>query len=252
MEPKLIPIDSQASFAFACGPGVACFNACCHDLNHFLYPYDLLRLCRHLALPSDVFLQRYVLIHQGPQSGLPVATLRLDPAREMACPFVAEAGCRVYADRPAACRLYPLARAVTRCAQTGRIEEHFALLREPHCRGHGSAGSQTVAAWVAGQGLAPYHRMNDPFMAVIAAKRRAHPGSLSLTDDRLVQQALYDPDRFRRRVLSRPDGDPLIASPAQYERVAEDDEALLQFGYRWVVALLGMPQPGRGSDESDR
>ena len=46
-------------FRFACSPGVACFNACCRDLNQSLYPYDILRLKKRLKLPSGEFLERY-------------------------------------------------------------------------------------------------------------------------------------------------------------------------------------------------
>ena len=247
MEPQLTPVEMDHRLDFTCHPGVPCFNACCHDLNHFLYPYDVLRLCRHLECPSGDFLERYARIHQGPETGLPVATLRLDPVRRMACPFVGDAGCGVYPDRPAACRLYPLARAVRRCAETGRRTAHFALLREPHCLGHGSGRRRRVADWIQEQGLAAYHRMNDPFVEVIAIKRQSSPGPLSLADNRLVGQALYDPDGFRTRVLARPGGDPLIASAAECESLALDDEALLAFAYRWVAALLrGTARPAPG------
>lgn len=251
MEPRLISVEADQRIYFSCHPGVSCFNACCHDLNHFLYPYDVLRLSRHLDLSSGVFLARYVRMHAGPATGLPVATLRLDPGRHMACPFVGSAGCGVYPDRPAACRLYPLARAVRRCAATGRRSEHFALMQEAHCLGHGSGQGLSVAAWVQDQGLAAYHRMNDPFVDVIAVKRRTHPQSLSLAEDQLVRQALYDPDRFRTRVLARPAGDPLTASAPECEQLVADDEALLAFAYRWVASLLqGPAQPA--PDGSDR
>jgi hypothetical protein len=247
MEPRLTPVEMDHWLDFTCHPEIPCFNACCHDLNHFLYPYDVLRLCRHLELSSGTFLERYARIHQGPETGLPVATLRLDPVRNMACPFVGAAGCTVYSDRPAACRLYPLARAVRRCAETGRRTEHFALLQEPHCLGHGSGRRRRVADWIQDQGLVPYHRMNDPFVEVIAIKRRACPGPLSLAHSQLVGQALYDLDRFRARILSRPGGDPLSASATECERLADDDEALLTFAYRWVAALLqGTARPGPG------
>jgi uncharacterized protein len=249
MEPRLTPLDLDHRFDFICHPEIPCFNACCHDLNHFLYPYDVLRLRRHLELSSGAFLERYARIHQGPETGLPVATLRLDPIRNMACPFVGSGGCGVYPDRPAACRLYPLARAVRRCAETGRRTEHFALLHEAHCLGHGSNGRhRRVVDWIQDQGLAAYHRMNDPFIDVIAIKRQVRPGLLPLADSQLVGQALYDLDRFRARILARPSGDPLTVSAMDRERLAGDDEALLAFAYRWVMALLqGTARPAPGA-----
>ena len=244
MESEFVPIDGEQFFEFACGPQVACFNRCCRDLNQFLYPYDVLRLCRHLEWPSGRFLDRCTRIYDGPRTGLPVVSLRFDPARDLACPFVNPGGCQVYPDRPAACRLYPLARAVTRCRRTGRVTEHFALLREPHCQGHTAPVRRSAAAWLQDQELADYHRMNDPLLDLIALKRRRQPGPLSPAVRRRVQMALYDPDGFRRHVLARPQGDPLVPTPDERRHLADNDEALLRFAYRWVVALIeALPCP---------
>jgi hypothetical protein len=48
----LQPIEPDEQFRFACSPGVACFNACCRDLNQSLFPYDILRLKKRLKLPN--------------------------------------------------------------------------------------------------------------------------------------------------------------------------------------------------------
>jgi uncharacterized protein len=37
-------IAPSQNFAFRCRPTLECFNRCCHNLNLFLYPYDVLRL----------------------------------------------------------------------------------------------------------------------------------------------------------------------------------------------------------------
>ena len=145
------PIARRDSFGFSCSREVTCFNDCCRDLNQFLTPYDILRLKNRLNLTSAAFLDRFTVSHTGPESGLPVVTFKTDPASGHACPFVGRSGCRVYTDRPTSCRMYPLARAISRSRRSGRITEHFALLKEPHCRGHLQPRRQTVEAWMASQ-----------------------------------------------------------------------------------------------------
>ncbi|MBF0378397.1 MAG: YkgJ family cysteine cluster protein [Desulfamplus sp.] len=135
MTEEMIPIGVDEPLPFECSPDVSCFNECCRDLNQFLTPYDILRLKNNLGIKSDEFLKKYTSRHNGPESGLPVVTFKPDPASGLACPFVRESGCSVYKDRPASCRMYPIARAVVRSRQTGELSEHFALIEEPHCCG---------------------------------------------------------------------------------------------------------------------
>ena len=244
MPPELVPITAEQTLTFACGPQAPCFNQCCRDLNQLLYPYDILRLCRHLEWPSERFLAQYTETHDGPMTGLPVISLRFDPSRDLICPFVTAQGCRVYADRPAACRLYPLARAIRRNGPEGPLKEHFVLLHEPHCQGHEAPVRQRVCDWIGNQGLAEYHRMNDPMVALIGLKRRRHRSPLPPSIQTRVRTALYDPDRFRRHLLSRPQDDPLIPSAHERQALADDDEALVRFAYRWVEALIEALSPG--------
>jgi len=114
LENNLVPIDLEETFRFECSPGLACFNACCRDLNQFLYPYDILRLKRRLGISSGEFLKCYTSQHLGPESGLPIVSLTSADAKRLTCPFVTAEGCSVYPDRPSSCRIYPLVRAISR------------------------------------------------------------------------------------------------------------------------------------------
>jgi uncharacterized protein len=136
MESDIKPIASHDTFRFACSHRVACFNECCRDLNQFLTPYDILRLKKRLMLRSSRFLERYTTQHTGPETGFPVVALEPADNLERKCPFVTASGCSVYEDRPSSCRIYPLARAISRSRETEEIIEHFALLKESHCLGH--------------------------------------------------------------------------------------------------------------------
>ena len=243
MENEFIPLAPHAPFRFACHNKVACFNECCRDLNQFLTPYDILRLKQGLGLTSTAFLEQYTTLHTGPESGLPIVALKLDTASGMACPFVRPSGCSVYAHRPASCRIYPLARAITRSRDTGRIEEHYALLKEPHCLGHAQDAAQTVREWVAGQELAAYNAFNDMLMEIIALKNRQGPEPLDLKSRLAFHMALYDLDRFRTQVFEKDlleddNRDSAGLDPDTLEQALEDDLALLRIGHAWVKRLF--------------
>ena len=78
MDAKIIPLAADTAFPFDCSPAVPCFNACCRDLNQALSPYDILRLKNKLGLSSGQFLKTHTLRHIGPETGLPVVSLRFD------------------------------------------------------------------------------------------------------------------------------------------------------------------------------
>jgi Fe-S-cluster containining protein len=235
--PELLPIETEETFRFACHGEVPCFNHCCRDLNQALTPYDVLCLKNYLNVASREFIRTYAVIFAGPSTGLPVASLRFSDDEKKRCPFVTPEGCSVYAARPSSCRIYPLARAVRRDRADGRISEHFAVVREPHCRGFEQQGDQTVRQWIADQGLQTYLAMNDALMELIALKNRLRPGPLSSEHAQWAQMAMYDVETLRETALAgrlpgaNRDGLPPLPSSA-------DDRQWLQWGLRWLNRLL--------------
>jgi Fe-S-cluster containining protein len=225
-------------FCFDCSPQVDCFNACCRDLNQALTPYDVLMLKQFLKMDSTAFLEAYTRQSTGPGSGLPVVSLRFDPADDFTCPFVSPAGCRVYPARPASCRTYPLARGVSRNRETGAITEHWALIRESHCRGFDRGTPQTIDAWIADQQIAPYNRMNDRFLELIARKNRCRPGPLAPQEARQAYMALYDIDRFRRRLLAGRLPAISQSHAGQPDPARADDLKLLDLAMQWIGGHL--------------
>ena len=237
MDPAFRPLLPADTFRFACHPQVPCFNQCCRDLTQHLTPYDILRLKQALGLSSGELLSQYILESTGPSSGLPIISLR-PVGPERLCPFVADDGCRVYLDRPASCRTYPLARAVGIHPQSGELVEQFALLREPHCRGFATERKQAAAEWVADQGLSPYNQMNDRLLELIQLNNRRAGGPLTPTESAHFRLALYDLDEFRSRLTA---GElPDAGLPAAAIRTALDGDAddLLQFALRWTRRII--------------
>lgn len=243
MENELTPLDLDQTFRFDCHRNVACFNECCRDLNQFLTPYDILRLKNGLGMDSSQFLEQYTTRHMGPETGLPIISLKPAAGDRLACPFVTPSGCNVYAYRPSSCRMYPAARAISRSRETGRVSEHFALLREPHCKGHLETKSQTLGAWLSGQKLACYNVFNDMLMDIIALKNRRGPAPLDMKTRLAFHTALYDLDRFREQVFLKELPEDVAVDKELLQKAREDDVALLRLGHAYVAQLLekGIP-----------
>ncbi len=238
MEPDVTPLSQQESFCFECHPGVPCFNECCRDLNQFLTPYDILRLKDHLGLSSGQFLEQYTSQHVGPESGLPIITLKPGDQQDLICPFVTPKGCSVYENRPASCRTYPLMRGLARCRQTGRTTERFMVLKEPHCRGFDTSKTKTVQQWTTDQGIAVYNEINDKLIQIISLKNMRRPGVLDLKARHMFFTALYDLDKFRSQIIKNSLLDDLPLDPSLVHKALEDDVALLDVGIMWVEHVL--------------
>ena len=234
----MIPISIDDTFKFSCSAEVPCFNECCRDLNQFLTPYDILCLKKHLGMTSGAFLERYTTQHTGPETGLPVIALKPDDALNLKCPFVTESGCSVYNARPASCRMYPLARAVSRSRKTGKVTEHFALIKEPHCRGFEQETTQTVRQWIENQKIAVYNEMNDLLMEIISMKNHTIPGPLDMKSSHSFYIALYDLDRFRPHIFEKGLLDDFHLDSDILEAVKKDDVELLKIGHRWIKQML--------------
>jgi uncharacterized protein len=234
MEPEMTPLLPGERFCFDCSPRVPCFNECCRDLNQFLTPYDILRLKNGLGLTSGEFLALYTVSHIGPETGLPVTSLKQDQSADLKCPFVQPTGCAVYADRPASCRMYPLARALSRSRKTGVLTEYFALLKEPHCQGFADGEDLSAEDWITRQGLKEYNALNDRLMTLISLKNRLLPGALKPHLAEQFHLALYDLDRFRQVILEQDLLAGLTVKAEILEKIRTDDVELLKLGLKWV------------------
>lgn len=237
MQSHMTAIGMDEPFQFACSPEVPCFNACCQDLVQFLTPYDILRLKHNLAMTSQEFLEQYTWSHTGPETGLPITTLRTRSQTDKRCIFVSPQGCQVYPDRPSSCRTYPVVRAISRNPDTRQVAQHFALLKEPHCQGFSQKGTQTIRQWIGNQDIDLYNRYNDPMLEIIALKRKT-PGSLDLKDQRTFRLALYDLDAFRDHIAHKDILKDFAVTDKILSTIKTDDAALLQLAYRWIEKTL--------------
>jgi len=222
-------------FRFACHTDVACFTDCCRDLELALTPYDVLRLKKALKMDSHAFLDRYVIVEQEEHETFPRLYLTMVDDGRASCPFVTQAGCTVYEDRPGACRTYPLGRAVSR-QKHGGCTEFYVLLSEPHCHGHRAptARAFTVETWTDDQGLFPYNDANDALLPLLQHEQVKQGRKLTPREKELFLMALYDLDAFRD-FLRQPDlSGPRPEIPEKFEILITDDTSLLHFTVHWL------------------
>ncbi len=238
MSDDMIPVRLDDPMRFECASENPCFNECCRDLNQALTPYDILRMKTAKGKDSKFFLREYTSLHFGPESGLPIVTFKPNPATGHACPFVKEDGCGVYEDRPASCRMYPLARAIARSRETGEVAEFFALIEEDHCKGFGKGDGRTIAQWLQGQKVDRHNQENDKLMELISLKNQIRPGSIAGAESDIFYTALYDLDTFRDQIFAEGLLGDLDVGEKIIGAIKTDDLALLNFGIAWVKYKL--------------
>ncbi len=230
----------EETFNFRCHSGLACFNQCCRNLNLFLYPYDVLRLSRCLGISTDSFIDEYVDIVLREGGAFPEVLLRMAENDEKTCPFLTDSGCRVYTDRPDTCRTFPVEQGALFDAATGHCSViHF--FRPPDfCLGRHESAQWTAASFEQDQEARRYHDMtlqwaairrlfdNDPWGVEGPQGNRA----------KMAFMATYNLDRFREFIFSSSFFKRYRVKPALQKKLRTSDEALLLFGFDWVLHFV--------------
>lgn len=233
-------------FRFSCHKDVSCFTDCCRDLNLMLTPYDVLRVRRTLGMDSTAFLDRYTVTETDPDWKIPVVKLKMEENALRSCPFVSKEGCRIYPDRPAACRAYPLGRAARRSPHgpgVPVVQEKYFLVKEPHCLGFQETQEWAVAEWMQNQGIVPYNEMNDRWMEFLSRYKPGGRTELSPKQWRMFYMAVYSLDRFRDFVFGTRFLSLFVLSEETQKSIRESDEELLKFAFKWLAfSLFGDPQ----------
>jgi Fe-S-cluster containining protein len=130
-------METSDKFSYVCN---RC-GRCCRDQVITLSPYDLIRIARAAAIPTDVAVRRYTA-RRG-------SLLKFD--ENGTCAALDGVSCSVYGGRPLACRLYPLG-----LERDPRGFEKFVLLQPAD----GSLGvfgqADTIRKFLNAQGVESY------------------------------------------------------------------------------------------------
>lgn len=235
------PLGSE-DFTFKCHPGVSCFTVCCKNVELDLYPYDIVRLRKRLAIDSETFMRTHTELKKGTNPYFPTVILKLvSTGNEKQCPFLNKQGCTVYEDRPTACRTYPLERAVDRRSERGRPEDFYFLTNHDYCKGHHEPQQNTVKQWLRSQRLDQFNQMNDRW-AEVDTLFGSNPWKGEGSGGPKQQMAFmvcYDIDGFRKFAEAQRLVDHYRLNREQKKRIAGDDAELLKFGFEWLKDMLG-------------
>ena len=232
-------LEGTAALQFQCRKGIACWNACCSNIDISLTPYDIVRLKQHLELSSSEFLNRYTVPYEMEKDG--IAGVKLRPVDGgTACRFMTDAGCGVYADRPTACRYYPVALLSMRKQDESVDRQYYAIVREDHCLGHREPRTQTIDEYRAEQGLPEYDDLAHGWRQLILKKKSSGPtvGKPSKRSLELFFMTCYDIDRFRSFVASDSFSGIYDLPADELHAMLLDDVTLLQFGFRFLRQVL--------------
>ena len=243
-----IRLTGSNSFCFHCHPGVSCFNECCHDTDITLTPYDLIRIGRAVGMTSGEAGRMFGTKAVHDASGMPILKLkRVDTGDERRpCVFLdPEKGCSIYADRPAACRYYPLGLASVKMKGHDAPEDFYFLVKEPHCKGHEENREQTVAEFRADQGVEIYDERNRSWIHILMklASWKTLGGPLGKEVGRADEENVLHgrppiSTRFAVSFSARASSSAMRSIPKCMQTLQEDDETLLLLAFDWMRAIL--------------
>lgn len=232
-------MDGSKTIQFRCRKGIACWNACCSNIDISLTPYDILRLKRRLGLTSTQFLAAFTVPYELEKDG--IAGVKLRPVENgTACQFMTPDGCSVYEDRPTACRYYPVALLSMRKQDEATDRDSYALVKEPHCLGHNEPRSLTIDEYRQEQGLADYDELARGWRQLILKKKSSGPtvGKPSVRSRQLFFMTCYDIDRFRGFVSSESFSELYDLPDEERAEILGDDTQLMLFGFRFLRQVL--------------
>jgi Fe-S-cluster containining protein len=228
------------TFSFSCNPSVPCFGACCHDINIFLTPYDVLRLKKNLGITSEEFIAKYALSPEiNTETRIPLVVLRMSDAEGRPCQFLGEKGCTVYEDRPWSCRMYPLGLASQRSKYNPTGEEFYYLMVEHEkCKGHGIGGEIRVGDYLESQKVADFDSMNEMYKGLTLHPFFSTEQTLSPHQLQMFYMAAYNLDMFRRFLTNSKFFEIMVTPEGSKELIENNDDELLKFSMLWLHYIL--------------
>lgn len=230
----------KSVFRFRCGPDVPCYMQCCRKLDMILYPYDIIRLKNRLGITSEEFMRRYTRLGPSSHPFFPAVMLLMADNEEHTCPFLEQEGCKVYEDRPTACRTYPLERAVDRNPDSVGPKEFYFMTNHPYCLGHRETKEWTVKTWIRDQRIQHFNAINDLWAEVdtLFSRNPWQGEGAGGPRQQMAFMVCYNIDGFRSFVEEHRLLENFRIESSMRRIIADDDEALLKFGFEWLKYVL--------------
>jgi Fe-S-cluster containining protein len=206
-----------------------------------LFPYDIVRLKQQLQLHSSDFLHKYTRLCEGSHPYFPGLKLKMVEDQDRSCPFLGQEGCTVYANRPSACRTYPLERGVEHVGKGNTLKIHYFMTHHPYCKGHDEARTYTIRQWERDQMMHDYNLANDLWAeldAFFSTNPWAGEGKAG-PYQQLAFMVCYNIDGFRSYIEQHDILSGFQMKKDERQRIANSDEQLLRFGFSWLEFIFG-------------
>ena len=223
-------------FSFACYPGISCFNRCCRNLNLFLYPYDIIRLKKSLKISTGEIIDRHTDLVLRDNTYFPSVLLKMAENDERTCPFLSDAGCTVYPDRPQTCRAFPVEQGLY-FKDENTPPQLLNYFRPPDfCMGTHENAAWTVKSWEADQNAAFYNQMTLEWADILRLFYTDPFGGAGpyCEKGKMAFMAAYNMDAFREFVLKSSFLKRYSIKPKLRLKIKTDDIALLRLGFSWI------------------
>jgi Fe-S-cluster containining protein len=236
--PRLGP---KSKFRFSCHKWLACFTRCCADVNIFLMPYDVLRMKKALNISSGEFLERYTIAPFLAEQKIPLILLKMQDDARKSCPFITPQGCAIYQDRPWSCRMFPLSIASSKKEEPPAGQEFCFIIEEDFsCLGFQEDREWTVAEWRRDQGIDLYDKESQPYKEITQHRLLREGEGIGPAKKMMFYLTCYDLDRFRKFIFESSFLKRFEIDGEVLEKIKNDDEALLNFGFNWLgFSLFG-------------
>jgi Fe-S-cluster containining protein len=237
VEPTHLTLESK--FRFRCHKDIKCFTQCCSNIEILLTPYDVIRLKNRLGLSSDEFLEKHSYVKIDKNSSHPHLYLLMEDDEKKKCPFVTDDGCRVYTDRPANCRYYPVGQGTMKKeGKNGHYQEEFYFfIKEPHCYGYNENKGWTVESWRKDQEVDRYDEINKEWKEL--QLRKNLPGK-ELDEKKQMQffMASYNVDKFRKFVFESDFLNVFDVDEDTVNKIKADEVELIKFGVKYIKYVM--------------
>ena len=228
-------LEGTTTIQFQCRKGIDCWNACCSNIDISLTPVDILRLSRRLDISTTEFLVQYTFPYELEPNG--IAGVKFKPVENgSACQFMRPEGCDVYADRPTACRYYPVALLSMRRSDEYTDRNAYALVKEAHCHGHNEPRQISIEDYRQEQGVVEYDELGRGWRQLVLKKKSSGPtiGAPSKRSLQLWFMACYDLDRFRDFVASTAFNEVYDIPWNEMQKILSTDTELMLFAFQFL------------------
>jgi hypothetical protein len=179
-------------------------------------------------MSSGALIEKHTRYFLAKEVNIPVVQLAMDPG-SLYCKLVTPNGCRVYQDRPWACRMYPLDLA-------GRSGEYSFVTGSERCLGLMEPRQWTLDEWLQNQEVKSYVDMENVFQAIVppayAPALRMYPGL-----GKLLFLA-YDLDRFTKLLDDEAIRAFYEVNEEAVEQARQDDEQMLLLAFQYIRSQM--------------